>query len=409
MIKSFIEKYNLTGTFIVAFSGGYDSMCLLDMLYKTGYKDIIAIHLNHNWRGAESLSEVSVCEEFANARGIRFYTETLNDNIPKTETAAREARYEFFKKCAKKFNSNVVFTAHNFDDNVETVLYRIIKGTGIVGLQGIAEHRDIFYRPLLTTKREYIEKYCKDNNLSPNKDSSNENIKYKRNLIRKKIIPILKEINPKVSDAINSLSELARENNPDKQNIREMLIEHNIDYDRKKIEQIYDFINNNKNSKSGKTLSIAKNLWLFVNNKTTQVITKSQKSAKELVINTCGDFEFEDFIFSIKPYTDNVEKFPSNSDFKAYINIQKIDFVLRHRKDGDKIHPLGCKGTQKIKKYLNEKKIPNHQKDKLVCLCQNSEVFWCAGIGINEKIKVIDKPTHIIELRGKNENKYFIQ
>ena len=161
MIKSFIEKYNLSGTFIVAFSGGYDSMCLLDMLDKEGY-DVVAVHLNHNWRGDESKNEAICCENFAKLRGIKFYSETLDADIPPTETAGREARYDFFRRCAKNFNSNVVFTAHNYNDNAETVLYRIIKGTGIVGLQGIAEHRDIFYRPLLSMKRDDIEKYCND-------------------------------------------------------------------------------------------------------------------------------------------------------------------------------------------------------------------------------------------------------
>ena len=157
-VEKFINKYNLTGTFIVAFSGGYDSMCLLDVLSKIT-NNIVAVHLNHNWRGEESQKEEENCRKFAQSKNIKYYTETLPDNIEKTETSAREARYEFFKKCAKKFNSKVVFTAHNYDDNAETILYRIIKGTGTVGLQGILEQRDIFYRPLLKISREEIKKY----------------------------------------------------------------------------------------------------------------------------------------------------------------------------------------------------------------------------------------------------------
>lgn len=248
-VKNFIEKYKLSGTFIVAFSGGYDSMCLLDVLNKLRY-DIAAVHLNHNWRGEESLAEAKVCEEFCTSRGIKFYTETLPDNIEKTETAAREARYKFFKRCAEKFNSKTVFTAHNFDDNAETVLYRIIKGTGIAGLQGIAERRDIYYRPLLSISREEIEKYCRQNNLHPNNDSSNSDTKYKRNLIRHKILPLMKEINPKVTNAINSLSDIAKQEDEQTNSIRQMLIENKLDYDCKKIKEIQQFIEENKNSKS---------------------------------------------------------------------------------------------------------------------------------------------------------------
>lgn len=403
MIKSFIEKYNLSGTFIVAFSGGYDSMCLLDMLDKEGY-DVVAVHLNHNWRGDESKNEAICCENFAKSRGIKFYSETLDADIPPTETAGRDARYEFFKRCAKKFNSNVVFTAHNYNDNAETVLYRIIKGTGIVGLQGIAEHRGIFYRPLLSMKRDDIEKYCKDNNLTPNNDSSNENTKYKRNLIRKKILPLMQEINPKVIDALNSLSEIAKEDNSQKLDIRDLLIKYNIDYDKKKIDEIYQFTCENKTSKSGKTLSLAKDLFLFANDKGYKVIKKSEKSDNELKITHCGDYEFENFVFSIEPFSGEIDKFPKDKEFTAYISIDNIDFTLRHRKDGDIIRPFGTKGTQKLKKYLNEKKIPNYQKDSIILLCSGQEVLWVSGFGISDRVKVSEKPTHIIRLRGKDEN-----
>lgn len=397
-VKNFIQKYNLSGTFVVAFSGGYDSMCLLDVLVNCGY-DIVAVHLNHNWRGEESFAEAKVCEEFAKSRGIKFYSEMLPDDIPHCETAARDARYDFFKRCAEKFNSNVVFTAHNYDDNAETVLYRIIKGTGIVGLQGILEHRDIYYRPLLNVKRADIEAYCLAKGLKPNKDSSNEDIKYKRNLIRKQIFPLLQKINPNVIDAINSLSEIVKEDNAEKLAIRELLIKHNIDYDRKKIDGIYDFINLNKCSKAGKTLSLTNDLWLFANSEGIEVIGKNSKSDAEVTINGCGKYNFEDFVFSIEPFSDIVSSFPSDKDFTAYINTDNLDFTLRYRRNGDIIRPLGTSGSQKLKKYLNEKKIPNHKKDKIVLLCRENEVFWAAGLGLNDKIRVTYKPTHLIKLR----------
>lgn len=397
-VKNFIEKYKLSGTFIVAFSGGYDSMCLLDVLNKLRY-DIAAVHLNHNWRGEESLAEAKVCKEFCTSRGIKFYTETLPDNIEKTETAAREARYNFFKRCAEKFNSKTVFTAHNFDDNAETVLYRIIKGTGIAGLQGIAERRDIYYRPLLSISREEIEKYCRQNNLHPNNDSSNSDTKYKRNLIRHKILPLMKEINPKVTNAINSLSDIAKQEDEQTNSIRQMLIDNKLDYDCKKIKEIQQFIEENKNSKSGKKMSLSKDLWLYVNDKTVETISKTQKSKTEINITQCGEYNFDNYIFSIEANTRPIKNFPNDSEFTAIVNLDEINFRLRHRKDGDIIRPLGTKGSQKLKKYLNEKKIPNHKKDEIVLLCKNNEVFWAAGLGINDKIKVTDNPTHIITLR----------
>ncbi len=416
-VKNFIEKYNLSGKFILAFSGGFDSMCLLDILHKLG-TDVTAVHLNHNWRGEESLKEAQNCENFAKSRGIPYYSEILPDYIDKTETAGREARYDFFRRCAEKFNSKVVFTAHNFDDNAETVLYRIIRGTGTAGLQGISEKREIFYRPLLKTKREDIEQYCRDNGLTPNTDSSNSDTKYKRNFIRHNVIPLLKEINPNVSDALNSLSKIAEEdynliNNYLPQNLAQaseieqkriiykILIDNNIDYDREKIENIQKFIEENKNSKSGKTISLTKDLWLFVNDKKAEVITRISKSSEEVQVNNCGEYIFGNYIFTIEPFTEVVTTFPDDKEFIAYINSDSIDFTLRHRKNGDIIRPLGCKGSQKLKKYLNEKKIPQHEKDKLILLCKGNEIIWACGLGLSEKVKVAQKPTHMLRLKKR--------
>ena len=102
-----------------------------------------------------------------------------------------------------------MLTAHNFDDNAETILYRIIKGTGIVGLQGILPKRENFYRPLITIKRTEIEQYCKTHQLKPNNDDSNNDRIHKRNLIRHDILPLLEQINPEVKTALNTLGEIA--------------------------------------------------------------------------------------------------------------------------------------------------------------------------------------------------------
>ncbi len=410
-VQHFIEKYNLKEPFVVAFSGGYDSMCLLDVLCKLNYKPIV-IHLNHNWRGKESDAEELVCKNFAKSRELVFYSEKLLDNVEHTETAARDARYEFFYRCAQKFNSRVIFTAHNFDDNAETVLYRIIKGTGVVGLQGISEKRDIFYRPLLSVKRCDIENYCKVNDLNPNKDSSNDDIKYKRNLIRKKIIPLLQEINPSVKKALNSLSDIAKMDtaliekyakNDISYSVRNMLIDNGIDYDRKKIEEIKNFIEENKNLKSGKKMSLSDNLWLFVNRDGYKVITTLEKNNNSILINKEGTYNFGKYIFSIKRYDKLPKSYPKDSELKAYIKADCINFELRYRRDGDIIYPLGCNGSQKLKKYLNEKKVPNHIKDSIPLLAVGNEILWVAGLGISDKIKVVDKPTHYLELRVKDE------
>ncbi len=408
-VEAFLKKHSITGTVLVAFSGGYDSMCLLHVLLTLNLKPI-AVHLNHNWRGEESRQEEDNCHQFCKKNGIKFYSETLNSEIPATETAAREARYEFFERCAEKFGSKIVFTAHNADDNAETLLYRIAKGTGIEGLKGIATVRGIYYRPLLTTYRAEIEDYCKEKNLTPNTDSSNKNTKYKRNHIRLNIIPELEKINPEVKAALNTLSENATADteiineymttlkdkfktsnfvkfSPAIQNriIYQFLVENNFEYDKCTVEKLVNFIHENSTSKNGRTISITTDNFLFVNSKEIRLINDDTPKDYKLVIEEC---------------TQKPSSFPPDSELIAYVDFSQTgtEFTLRNRQDGDIIHPLGASGSQKLKKYLNAKAIPKDKRDKMPFLCQNSEVFWAPGLGISEKIKVKDKPTHIIRL-----------
>lgn len=409
-------------------------MCLLNGLRKISKNKIIALHLNHNWRGAESDAEEENCKAFCKSIGVDLYCEKLSKDIPHTETAAREARYEFFEKCSKKFSTNIIFTAHNKNDNAETLIYRLCIGTGTSGLQGISPHRDKFYRPLLNITRADIETYCKDYQLNPNSDSSNSDIKYKRNYIRSKVLPILKEVNPNVIDAINSLSKVATEENEiiteytnkvlekitedkkiktqkflnqtealQKRIIYNLFITNKLDYDRTKILNLLDFIKENSNSKSGKTCSLTTDLWLYTSDKYIEVIKKDTQNLPYFHITKEGKYENSGYIFELERFDKNIIKYPKDTDNIAYINLSQIpiDFEIRPRQDGDIIKPFGLDGTQKLKKYLNSKKIPNHQKDNLLFLAKDNEIFWAIGLGISDKIKVISKPTHRMKFYKK--------
>ncbi len=436
-IKSFLQKYDLEKSdlvYLVAFSGGFDSMCLLHALKKICKNKIVAIHLNHKWRGKESDREELNCQSFCKNLGVDFYSEELDENIPHTETAARDARYKFFEKCSKKFNSKIVFTAHNKNDNAETLIYRICMGTGVSGLQGISAHRDIYYRPLLSVSRDEIEKYSQKFGLTPNSDSSNSDIKYKRNFIRTKVLPLLKEVNPNVIDTINSLSEIAQDDNEiisnsideilnkisDKNRIKlskflalqmsvqkriiyNIFIKNNLDYDRKKIENVLKFIHETKGSKSGKTCSLTNNLWIFVNEKYIEITDKKQENFQNIFINKEGKYDVGNYIFEIEKFSKNVKKFPKDNENIAYVNLENLDFEfeLRQRQDGDIIRPFGMKGSQKLKKYLNAKKIPNHKKNNLLFLAQGEEILWAIGLGISDRIKITSQPTHRLQLYKK--------
>ena len=444
-VSKFLKKYQLEDkTIIVGFSGGFDSMCLLDVLSKLHnteeFKElnIIAAHFNHNWRGSEALKEQEICKLFASSKGFEFYTKTGAVPLKKSENEARLARYEFFEDAYEYYDADAVFTAHNRDDNAETVLYRVIKGTGLVGLKGISEKRDYFYRPILNISRTEILKYCEENNLIPNFDSSNEDIQFKRNFLRLNVIPILEKINTNVKDSLCNLAKVARSEDLIIEEYLEILrkniydgeklisIEYaklskpvkfrilhefvqklDLDYDYKKINEIYEFIENNITQKNGSTLSLATSLWLYVDNKIIETIPPKVKKISEninVIIDDLGEYYIGDKKLTIKKYEEKeLFVFPEATSNFVYVDLSKIKMPLtvRTRQDGDMISPFGMSGSMKLKKYLNSKCIPRHNRDNLLLLTDKKEILWVIGVGISNKIGVVDTPTHVIEINNR--------
>lgn len=449
-VEKFLDKYDLKkpeNTFFVGFSGGYDSLCLLDILHnlstKYGFK-LVALHLNHNWRGEESLKEEHNCKNFCKKIGIEFISETLENNGQKDEKTARKARYDFFLKHTKNIANSFVLTAHNKTDNAETLIYRIIKGTGIEGLKGIPEKREIegisVFRPLLEISRREIKDYCNSKGLAPNIDSSNFDINYKRNFIRHKIMPLFDEINFHSEKSIASLIKLAiSESNivneylnlikkdifknekiltqkfitltDDIQQklVYELFLDKNLDYDFQKIENALNFIRENSNSKAGSKCSLTNNLWLFVNHEFIYPISdiKPEKKAFEIQIAKEGVYQIPEInkAFSLEKYSNKVDDFPSENAPIAYVDLSNLDFnfTVRTRREGDFITPFGMQGSMKLKKYLNSKGIAQHEKDRLILLCQGSEVLWVVGVGLSNKLKVVNQTSHVLEFRNKDK------
>jgi tRNA(Ile)-lysidine synthetase-like protein len=172
-------------------------------------------------------------------------------------------------------------------------------------------------------------------------------------------------------------------------------------YDRERLLILWNFIKDNQNSKSGKTISITTDYWLFVNDKYFQIITASKKSDINIKINQTGEYKYGGIIFNIFECNSNIDECYGISGESVFVDLSDvdIDFELRTRQDGDIIQPFGMSGHQKLKKYLNSKKIPNHQKDELLFLAKGKEILWAVGIGISEKIRVKTKPTHKLVLK----------
>lgn len=219
-VTNTIEKYNMLNKgdkVIVALSGGPDSMSLLHSLYvlREQYDlTLYAAHVNHMLRGEDSDNDERASREFCGNYNIEFFSRAIDiDKISKEknishEMAGREARYEFFQELIEDLKGNKIALAHNLNDQAETVLMRIMRGSGVEGLVGIKPVReDIFIRPLIQTSRREIEEYCSENNLPVRIDKTNLESIYTRNKIRLELIPYIE--NNFNDDIINTLSRMA--------------------------------------------------------------------------------------------------------------------------------------------------------------------------------------------------------
>ena len=216
-VKNTIEKFNMIESndkILIAVSGGPDSISLLNILYEVKYNICVA-HINHGLRENANIDEKFVLN-FCSEKNIPCFIKKVNLkemlNGMTTEEAGRKVRYDFFYEVMKNENCTKIATAHNSNDNAETVLMNIIRGSGISGLKGIEPIRENIIRPLIEITRKEIEEYCEENNLNQRHDESNDELLYTRNKIRLKVIPYVEEnINSNVVNNINRLSEIVSE------------------------------------------------------------------------------------------------------------------------------------------------------------------------------------------------------
>lgn len=422
-VEKFLLNNNLKDiAVILGFSAGPDSVFLADILNKLKEKynlKIILAYFNHGWR-KEAKEEEKFTIATAKKYDFKYIIGTAPKDIKKNEETARELRYSFFSESAEKYKSKYVFLAHNKNDNIETLVYRLIKGTGIKGLNSIPRIRDIYYRPILDITKKEILNYLKENNLKYLIDSSNSDNKHKRNLIRNKILPLFGEINPNYINSIDNLIEnsiLAKDiidnsvNKIKNEIINKEKINHTLflklkrslrleiinDFfkdslkyrDFKTLNKIDNFILNNQNSK----MSLNSNEFLVLKNNQIYISKNKIKNKNELIINSVGTFEFENIILKIEKTIKKDNDFNHSSSNTVFLDFD-FPLVLRHRKNGDKFSPFGFKKEKKLKDFLIDNKIEQQKKDELFMLAKNNEICWILGMKINENFKV------------KNENCY---
>ncbi|MBQ1187200.1 MAG: tRNA lysidine(34) synthetase TilS [Clostridia bacterium] len=425
-VKKAFSKYEMLkyeNKVTVALSGGADSVCLLYVLKELAneYGIILsAVHVNHLLRGKESNRDQAFVEELCKREEVPLKTERINvTEKAKTsgqsiELAARNARYEVFAKI-----EGLVATAHSADDNLETVLYNITRGTGLKGVAGIPPKRDNLIRPLIFCTRQEIEAYLKEKEIAFVVDSSNLTDDYTRNFLRHNVVPVLKKINPSAPETVASMSANLREDEEflDTSAKRIYLLVSRQDFldaqllkiqppsiikrvialyleerfslktDSLHLENCKEvLLSGGKTSMNGNMTAICKGeRFYFVSNSETPVQTQYEVQQKEVLLEN----------FS------NVNKL----FLKNAIDCDKINgnITVRTRNASDEIRLNGRGCTKSLKKLMNELKILEEQRNSLPVAADDTGVVWVYGIGVAERVAVDKNTKKAIEFITHNK------
>ena len=433
-IESLIESQKLIKSgerIAVAVSGGMDSMALLNQLYKLREKfefDLVAVTVDHCLRetsASDAFFVVNYCKEL----GIRAYKFKVDvnklaiENNQSIETAAREARYGIFKSLIKKDIVDKIALAHHIEDQAETVLLHILRGAGLSGAKGMqAISENIYIRPMLKTSKNEIKKYINYYDIPYVQDETNFSSDFSRNYIRNIIMPKIYEKWPNASVALNNFAAACRE---DDEFIQSQIIDDAIFRESKKVVKIPTtyFLNSPAITsrmifKAFKKIGVEKDIerrhidliralaisgqngskiklpMEVVACKEYDFVTLTNEQKERKVGSwafKCGTIEFSNFgKLSVK----RAKELTINPD-ELIIDGKKLpkDIEWRYRREGDVITKFGG-GTQKLKTYLTQKKIPLRQRDDIPVLASLNEIFVVAGVGISDKVK-IDENTKV--------------
>ena len=422
----------------IALSGGRDSMCLLSVLKDAGITPI-AIHIEHGIRGEASISDMHFVEDYTKQHGIEL--KTYRVDAPKLakeknislEQAARLARYDIFEKLIKDEVVDCIALAHHANDQAETILMRILRGTGIRGLEGMQIISGNYVRPLLEYTREDINDYVSANNIPYVEDLTNAEDIYTRNFLRQEIAK-LKEKYPNIEESFlrlarnaNDAEEFISKFVPDPivedgtsaikildlkdRAIASRLIQKAMRYigvfhdvEEKHIEAILDLAEKENGSKRELTHGVDayKEEDKIVFTKRIEKV-EINVSFKDVIDGNILNYN----VSKLKDVPDNnslriIQGNYMNLTKTIYLDSDKIpqDAVVRNRQDGDIISKFGG-GTKSLGDFLTDKKIPLRLRDKIIVCAKDNDVLFIFGVEISAKVAIDSNTKSVIRISLK--------
>ena len=421
----FLKKSRL----LLAISGGLDSVALAHLCYKSKL-NIAFAHCNFNLRGSESDADENFVLQLAEDLDVEVFIESFDthtfaqEHKLSTQMAARELRYEWFSDLSHQLQFDYILTAHHADDNLETFLINLNRGTGLDGLIGIPERNNNIVRPLLTFTRDAINSYALNAKMQWREDSSNAETKYLRNKLRHEVIPILKGINPQllknfqntqlhlqdskqiIEDAIAKIQKkivtvdngvlklkiktLKKTSHP-KAYLYELLKDFNFNawndvlalLDAQSGKQVF--------SETHRLIKDRKHLLLTeVNSETPKVFSIAESETQLESPLGLLFFDEADAIFGKRKEVIHVDR-----------DLLSFPLTLRQWQEGDCFYPLGMKGKKKLSKYFKDEKLSLIDKENVWLLCSNNDIVWILNRRADNRFKVTEKTKHILKIELK--------
>ena len=431
MFREFEEKLEKRFKFLrnkrilVACSGGVDSVTLAHLCHQIGL-DITLVHCNFHLRGPESDADEKFVKSLATKMHIDFLCKSfdvdayLAEHGGSVQMAARALRYKWFNSLLENEGYDYLLTAHHADDDLETFLINLSRGTGIEGLTGIPEQNQNVVRPLLEFSRSDIEMYARTENLDWREDSSNSDNKYLRNKIRLELVSKLKELHPtflanfaSTQDFLNQTRTLAEQHIF---GIRQRLFQPNdngwsIPIDGlKQLEPIdtylyglfgefgfmeWDNVRELLDAMSGK--EIYSKTHRLLKDRTHLILSPVESNGPDFFYVQ----EEEKMIWEpIHLKMETVAKMDKSSPNHVYLDKEKLNFplVLRKWKKGDYFYPFGMKGKKKLSKFFKDEKVDVISKEKQWLLCSDDEIVWVIGRRADERFKLEPTTKQILKL-----------
>lgn len=447
---------------IVAVSGGADSVCLLDVLNYLKRRlrlFLVVAHVNHGIRGKESDNEA----HFVRLKSYHFNLpfEQLSISVPSIareknlsiEQTGRILRYQFFKDLLKKYQAQKIALGHHMDDQVETILMRMIRGSGLQGLRGIPQVRSHFIRPLIESSRSEIEAYCHRCKIQYCVDSSNKEPKYLRNKIRHQLIPLLTEqynssvirhliqLQTIVQDELNFLEDITKQfylkvikkelpfgivlDNQKLSNLPTALQRRVIrmglqyisiylsDIQFNHIESIRQLCMDSKGEKNLdlpngiRVRKVYQDLEIIDGNKYTTFRATEKQNNWEYKLPICCTQYYPKL--GIKMMTKLVElpgnqaKYIANTKKEiVFLDYDKLILPLkiRNRRPGDRFIPLNSQFVKKVKSYFIDQKIPRYQRDEIILVTDNNNrIVWITEFQLDDRFKITEQTKRILSIK----------